>query len=115
MSNAVKQVKVLMSDEAKQNQVELEAIKRQTLELRERAKALKEQTKGMTICRFEYVDKKTQQVRSGVELRGLSMRSHSFFAEQLLRLVGNTPEAEANRQAICDFIETNKETLSWKK
>ena len=94
--------------------VDAEENEKLVAELEARLKAAKAQTKGMTIRAFEYETKDGER-RSGVALHGLGMKPHQFFAEQILRLVDDSPEAEANRAAIRQFIVDNKDFLTWKK
>ena len=99
-------LKVVSSEVVELNS-QIEALKAQMKALQE----AKKQHKGITLSTFEYGEGVAK--RCGVTIRGLGRFKHDFFAQQIQRLVEDTPDAEMNRKAIRDFIEANKEKLSW--
>lgn len=97
----------VMSDEAKKANEEMEALEKRLKELRQG-----EAKKKLTVRVFEYVNGKGVRC-AGVGIRGLGVREHQFFPQQILRLVADTPEADAARKAIREFIEANKGLMTW--
>jgi len=108
-------VKVLSNPENVAAQQEQEAIQKQMEALKARQKELKGATVGMTLKRFEYTDKKTNELRSGLAIYGISKRPINLFAEQAKRLFGDSELAGRNRQAIVEWLAANEATLSVKK
>lgn len=116
MSNEAKQPVVrVLNGEGFEAQKEVDALRARIQELKAQEKMLKEKTKGMTIALNEYIHPKSGEKRCGVSIKGLSMKPVNLYAEQVLRLLGSTPEAQANREALVKFIEDNKAALTWKK
>lgn len=123
MSEAQKKQPVMrvLDTEGQQAQAQVEQLeqriaklKQEQKELREAKKVLRTKTVGMSVSLNEYTDKEGQK-RVGLSIRGLSARPVFLFGEQALRICGNTPEAEANREAVRQFIEQEKANLTWKK
>ena len=108
-------VKVLVNPEAKDAQKEQELLAKQIAELKARQKELNGVTVGMTLKRFEYEDKKTKEMRSGLAIYGISKRPINLFAEQAKRLFGDSEVAVRNREAIVKWLADNEATLSVKK
>ncbi len=116
MSNEAKQPVVrVLNGEGQEAQREVEALQARIEEMKAQQKKLKEKTKGMSITLNEYIHPKSGEKRVGVSIKGLSMKPVNLYAEQVLRLLGDTPEAQANREALKKFIEDNKTVLTWKK
>jgi hypothetical protein len=73
----------------------------------------KEKTKGIAIKLNKYT--KDNVEFCGVQLLGLSSRPILLFRDQIMRLVDDTPEAEANRKFIREFVAANEAQFTRKK
>jgi hypothetical protein len=108
-------VKVLVNNKVgMEAQQEQERIQAQIEALKARQKELKPLTVGMTLKRFEYTDKKTGELRSGLSIYGISKRPVNLFGEQAERLFGDSEVAVNNRAAIVKWLADNAATLTKK-
>lgn len=100
-----------------QSNPEVAAIDEQMAKLQEQLNALKtekkEKTKGIAIKLNRY--SKDDVDYCGVQVLGLTARPVLMFRDQIMRLVGDSPEAEANRKFIREFVAANEQHFTKKK
>lgn len=87
---------------------EAEALAKQVEELRAKLKAVEQESKPITFKVEEFKHKKTGETMRGINIHGITARPIFLYGSQALKM---TEVAAALQQ----FVEANRDTLSWKK
>lgn len=94
--------------EAKKLSQEEIAINEQIAALKAKRKELRQQNKAVSFKVKKFTHKKTGEEVTGVTVNGVTHKPMFLYGSQALKLAEIAP-------GLTDFVETNKDQLTWKK
>ena len=86
---------------------QLKALREENARLIAEAQALQNKAKAVTFKVVEFRDKKTGELKRGINIHGITAKPMFVYGSQALKLVEVCGSLE-------DFVEANRATLSWK-